>query len=114
MPVNQRSVSYPVVVWHQKMRTRNGRRDTKSQSEDSGYKVYGSDGTQYDRRSTKKLNPYGFQTFPVKDLASQEIEYLSEVAVAATSKMWCLATLQESRAAFPSMVHLCAEWVGPP
>ena len=62
----------PVVVWHQKMRAAAGAivvTASHNPAEDSGYKVYGSDGIKYDRRSTKKLNPLWIsQTFPVKKI----------------------------------------------
>ena len=81
----------PVVVWHQKMRAAAGAivvTASHNPAEDSGYKVYGSDGTQIrppvDQEIESLMN---FSDLPgEEDLASQEeIEYLSGSCLLYTS-----------------------------
>jgi phosphomannomutase len=73
----------PVVVWHQKMRAAAGAivvTASHNPAEDSGYKVYGSDGTQIRPPVDQEIESLmDFSDLPgEEDLASQEeIEYLS-------------------------------------
>ena len=89
-------------------------------AEDSGYKVYGSDGTQIRPPVDQEIESLmDFSDLPgEEDLASQEeIEYLSGSA-AVTGYIENVVPSNTSRKSeLPSLngcTRLCAEWVGPP